>query len=106
MEIGERLRSIREAKGMTIYKLSQETGIAHNHISDLERGTRKPSVETLRRLVVPLGITLSELFSNESEVSYLSEKEVQLIQSFRTLSNHQADIIFSLITSMNEKRQK
>ncbi len=104
MEIGERLRSIREAKGMTIYKLSQETGITHNHISDLERGVRKPSVETLRRLVVPLGITLSELFSNGEEVSYLSETEVQLIQSFRTLSNHQADIIFNLITSMNEKR--
>ncbi len=98
------MRSIRETKGMTIYKLSQETGIAHNHISDLERGTRKPSVETLRRLVVPLGITLSELFSNGEEVSYLSEKEAQLIQSFRTLSNHQADIIFNLITSMNEKR--
>ncbi len=104
MEIGERLRCIREAKGMTIYKLSQETGIAHNHISDLERGTRKPSVETLRRLGVPLGITLSELFSDGEDVSYLSEKEVQLIQSFRTLSNHQADIIFNLIMSMNEKR--
>ncbi len=104
MEIGERLRSIREAKGMTIYKLSQETGIAHNHISDLERGARKPSVETLRRLVVPLGITLSELFSDGEDVSYLSEKEVKLIQSFRTLSDHQADIIFNLITSMNEKR--
>ncbi len=104
MEIGERLRSIKEAKGITIYKLSQETGIAHNHISDLERGTRKPFVETLRRFVVPLGITLSVLFSNESEISYLSEKEAQLIQSFRTLSNHQADIIFSLITTINEKR--
>ncbi len=104
MEIGERLRSIREAKGMTIYRLSQETGIAHNHISDLERGTRKPSVETLRRLAAPLGITLSELFSNGEEVSYLSEKEAQLIQSYRVLSDHQADIIFDLITSMNEKR--
>lgn len=102
MEIGERLRDIREAKKMTIYKLSQETGIAHNHISDLERGTRKPSLETLRRLVVPLGITLSELFNDGEQVSYLSEKEVQLIQNYRALPNHQADIIFELIMSMKE----
>lgn len=102
MEIGERLRSVREAKKMTIYKLSQETGISHNHISDLERGARKPSVETLRRLVVPLGITLSELFSDSEKVSYLSDKEIQLIQSYRTLSSHQADIIFDLIMSINE----
>lgn len=102
MEIGKRLRSIRESKKMTIYRLSQETGISHNHISDLERGARKPSVETLRRLVVPLGITLSELFSDGEQVSYLSEKEIQLIQSYRTLSDHQADIVFDLITSMNK----
>lgn len=106
MEIGERLRHIREEKGMTIYKLSQETGIAHNHISDLERGTRKPSVETLRRLVVPLGITLSELFSDGERVSYLNEQEVQLIQNYRALSNSQAETIFNLIALMNEKCRK
>ncbi|MCM1508837.1 MAG: helix-turn-helix transcriptional regulator [Ruminococcus flavefaciens] len=102
MEIGERLRSIRESKKMTIYKVAQETGISHNHISDLERGARKPSVETLRRLVVPLGITLSELFSENEENIYLSEKERELIKNFRTLPNHQADKILELIISMNE----
>lgn len=102
MEIGERLRNLREAKKMTIYKLSQETGISHNHISDLERGARKPSVDTLRRLIVPLGITLSELFSDNEEVTYLSEKERQLIENFRTLPNHQADKFLELIEAMNK----
>ncbi len=101
MKIGERLRSFRESKKMTIYRLSQETGISHNHISDLERGARKPSVDTLRRLVVPLGITLSELFSEDEETIYLSEKERILVKNFRTLPNHQADKFLELIESMN-----
>lgn len=102
MEIGERLRNIRESKKMSIYKLSQETGISHNHISDLERGTRKPSVDTLRRLIEPLGITLSELFSESDEIIYLSEKERELIHNFRTLSNNQSEILLKLIKSLNE----
>lgn len=61
METGARLRFLRKSKGISIYKLSQETGISQNHISDLELGRRKPSVETLKRLIAPLGISMAEL---------------------------------------------
>ena len=44
MDIGERIRNIRKSKGLSIYKLAQETGISQNHISDQELGRRKPSV--------------------------------------------------------------
>lgn len=102
MEMGERLRCIRESKKMTIYKLSQETGISHNHISDLERGVRKPSVETIRRLITPLGITLSEFFNEDGEIIYLSQREQELIYNFRALPSKQANGIFELIRVMND----
>ncbi|MCM1315814.1 MAG: helix-turn-helix transcriptional regulator [Alistipes senegalensis] len=102
MEIGERLRSIRKSKGLSIYKLSQDTGISQNHISDLELGRRKPSVETLKRLIIPLGITLSELFNENSEVSILTEKERELIENYRTLPDNKAESLLNLSRLLNE----
>lgn len=102
MEIGERLRNIRKSKGLSIYKLSQDTGISQNHISDLELGRRKPSVETLKRLIVPLGITLAELFNEDTEVSFLTEKERELVENYRTLPDNKADSLLNLSRLLNE----
>ena len=102
MEIGERLRNIRKSKGLSIYKLSQDTGISQNHISDLELGRRKPSVETLKRLIVPLGITLAELFNEYTEVSFLTEKERELVENYRTLPDNKADSLLNLSRLLNE----
>ena len=102
MDIGERLRVIRKSKGYSIYKISQETGISQNHISDLELGRRKPSVETLRRLIVPLGITLAEMFNEDTEVSILTEKERELVENYRTLPENKAEGLLNLSRLLNE----
>lgn len=102
MVIGERLRYMRKSKKMSIYKLSQETGISQSHISDLELGRRKPSVETLSRLIVPLGITLSELFNENDDISILTEKERELVEYYRTLPNEKAALLLQLGKSLNE----
>ncbi|MBQ8121693.1 MAG: helix-turn-helix transcriptional regulator [Ruminococcus sp.] len=102
MEIGERLRQIRKSKGLSIYKLSQETGISQNHISDLELGRRKPSVDTIKRLIEPLGITLSELFNEDSTVTILSDSERELVENYRTLPNHKAESLLLLSKLLNE----
>ena len=102
MEIGERIRNIRKSKGLSIYKLLQDTGISQNHISDLELGRGKPSVETLKRLIVPLGITLSELFNEDTEVSILTEKERELVENYRTLPENKAESLLNLSRLLNE----
>ena len=102
MEIGERLRFIRKSKGLSIYKLSQETGISQNHISDLELGRRKPSVETLKRLIVPLGISMSELFNEDNKISILNDNERELVENYRTLPDKKASALLSLSRLLNE----
>ncbi len=101
MEIGERLRYLRTSKKLSIYRVSQETGISQNHISDLELGKCQPSVETLRRLIIPLGITLSELFNENQEISVLSSEERELIENYRTLPNDKANALLQLSAMLN-----
>lgn len=38
MDISKRLKEIRKAKNISVYKLSQLSGVSETHIRDLERG--------------------------------------------------------------------
>lgn len=97
MEIGEKLKKLREGKQMTIYRLTQITGVSGHHIKCIEEGVRQPTVETLRRLAVALGYSLPELFNDsDSQYSYLSERERQLIENFRRLPKEKADALLTL----------
>lgn len=66
MDLGKRIRELREAKSLTRYRLTQITGISGQHIKGVEQGTRHLTIETLEKLIIPLGVTPSELF-NEGE---------------------------------------
>ena len=96
MDIGERLKNLRKSKNITIYKLSKETGISQNHISGVENGKRQPTIETLRRLSAPLGITLSELFNEDGETTVLTANERVLVENYRMLPDDKAEALLGL----------
>ena len=59
--LGENVRHYRKLKGMTQEQLAVEAGMERSYVSDLERGTRNPSVLALGRLANALGIDPSVL---------------------------------------------
>lgn len=54
--LGVNVRRHRKLKGMTQEQLALEVGMERGYISDLERGQRNPTVKTLGRLAVTLGV--------------------------------------------------
>ena len=101
MEYGKRIKALREAKKISIYRLSQDSGISQGHISDLENGINQPTIETLKRILAPLGCSLSEFF-NEGEISVLTEKEKELVASFRTMPDEKAELFLELGRILNQ----
>lgn len=57
---GARLRSLREAKGMTVVTLAEAIGTTHQAISRLERGEVEPKWSTVLKLADALGVDASE----------------------------------------------
>ena len=96
MEVGKKLQKLREEKKMSMYRLTQITGVSGHHIKGIENGTRQPTIETLNRLVSALGSSLSEIFNDDTECTYLNERERSLIENFRTLSEEKADALLNL----------
>ena len=96
MEIGKRLRDIREEKKMSMYRITQITGVSGQHIKGIEEGTRQPTIETLQRLTSALGSSLAEIFNDDMQCSYLTENERRLVENFRRLSAEKAEALLNM----------
>jgi transcriptional regulator with XRE-family HTH domain len=59
--VGPRLRALRQERGTTLARLSEETGISVSTLSRLESGRRKPTLELLLPLAEAHGVQLDEL---------------------------------------------
>ena len=96
MDIGKRLADLRNAKGLTKYRLTQITGVSGDHIKGIENGTRQPTIDTLQRLVEALGLTLAEFFNESQDAVYLSADERALLENFRTVSTEKAQALLTM----------
>lgn len=79
MDISKRLKEIRKAKEISVYKLSQLSGVSETHIRDLERGDRNPSLDTISKIAVAMGLSLPELLNETDSATYLNYKEQTLV---------------------------
>lgn len=61
-EVINRFKEIRKEKGMSIIKLSVESGISRSHIFYIESKKTVPSLETLAKLTDAMGVHLKDLF--------------------------------------------
>ena len=67
MDVGARLRQIREAKNMSQGDVEQRTGLLRCYISRVENGHTVPAVETLEKLARAYEIRLYQIFYEGSE---------------------------------------
>ena len=67
---GERLKAVREAKGMTQEQLSALVDIGPNHLSALERGVKLPRLETFVAIANTLGVSADMLLFEAVSESY------------------------------------
>lgn len=59
--VGEVLAEFRRRKGVSQEVLSGLSDIGRTHLSAIERGERKPTLETLYRISLALGVSMSEI---------------------------------------------
>lgn len=60
-EIGQNLRALRNAKGLSMEQLAGDVNIEFRQLGRLERGETNATVLTLRKLADALGVELAHL---------------------------------------------
>lgn len=67
VNIGERLRELREARNISMRALATRSGLSANALSMIERGKASPSVSTLYKLADALGVSITMFFGSDAQ---------------------------------------
>lgn len=65
--LGERVKRLRDAKGLSLRELARETGVSAPMLSQVERGETSPTLAVAARIAGGLGLTLSRLLRLDEE---------------------------------------
>lgn len=66
MNVGKRLKELREKAGLTVNKLANMAGISQSYLRDVELGNKNPTVETLSYFCDALNISLKSFFDTDN----------------------------------------
>lgn len=102
MNLPEKFRDLRNAKNLSVYKMSKLSDVSENYIHRIEKGGTQPSVAVLEKLLLCLGTTLSEFFNESQSVIYPTEFELELIESVRILPTEKATAVLHMTKLLSE----
>jgi transcriptional regulator with XRE-family HTH domain len=69
LRVGRSVKQQREAAGLSLRMLAMRSGISASMISDIERGTKSPTVTTVVRLAQALGVSAAALIDGGGGLS-------------------------------------
>lgn len=100
IDIGERLRGIREGMQMTREEFSEKIDITDSFLGQIERGERSLSVRTLKKVVKYTGVSADYLlFGNNSQ-----NDTIQKINNILTVNSNNltSDFIYHIVMCSND----
>ena len=74
MDLGKKIRQMRNQKGLTQEELADRCELTKGYISQLENNLNSPSIATLTDILAALGSNLSEFFQEEREEKVVFSK--------------------------------
>ena len=108
VEISKKICEYRKRKGLTIKELANLTGVTSSLLSQIEKGTANPSLNTIKQISNALNIPLFNFFINDSHTENLvvrkNKRKKMVFKDDENLAyelltpNLQGDIEFVLMT--------
>lgn len=103
-EIGNRIRQYRQRSGLSQEKLALNAGLTVSFLGDIERGKKKPTVESLEKLLRALNVSFLEFFDYETEIKPIKDctalEKLGLLLQDRT--NDEVEMIYSVVKRILE----
>lgn len=100
MTVLERIVQLREERGWSEYRLSEESGITQSTISTWFRKNVTPTVSSIESICKACNITLSQFFNFENEPVTLTDTQKELLENWSRLTAEQQRIFLELLKSL------
>ncbi len=111
MDIGKRIRTLRESKGLSQGDIERRSGLLRSYISRVEGGYTAPSLSTLEKFAKALEVEPYQLlFQGEgrpaapkvSDQVGLSKPVKRLVKLFETLSSNNRKLLLTMAARLGK----
>ena len=101
------IREHRHQVGLSLESLALNAGITPNFLGDVERGSKKPSLDTLERLLVALDISFEEFFSFKTDIVPSKErcKTEKIMADINSFSDKELEAIHNIVRQLIRLRR-
>lgn len=101
MDVIAKLNKLRLERNLSVYRLSELTGINQSTLANtFSRGT-VPSIQNLEIICSALGITLSQFFQENEKEIVLNENDLSFFNEYKKLPTDMQITVVDLIKKIN-----
>ncbi|MBQ9539395.1 MAG: helix-turn-helix transcriptional regulator [Treponema sp.] len=101
LRFGEKLREVREKKGLTLKAVASQAGVSESLVSQIERGRVYPAIDTLLSLANVLDVRLQYLFEE-----YDRRGPVNVIRAGERRTIHEDAVVYEEVARPEEQDGK
>lgn len=99
MEVGQRIRQLREKKNYTLNKLANHAGVSQSYLRDVELENKNPTIAFLSLICQSLDISLKDFFNEDSDSDFLNDP---LMQAIYKLTPEQKESLLNFLTTITK----
>lgn len=99
--VGERIKRMRESRGLTQENLAETSGFSNSHISNVENGWTKVSLEGLVRIANALDVSSDELLRDNLKKSK-DEFEAEVVEDLKDCSVQETQILTDTLKALKK----
>ncbi len=75
LQLGPRIRALRQARKVTLRELAEEAGVTESFLSQVEREVTSPSIASVQRIARALDLGIAELFADDQPLGRVVRRE-------------------------------
>ena len=108
MQLGEAIKKVREAKGLSQKEVAVSCKMDQAHYSRIENGKTDPSFSVVVRIAKSLGVELYELFKAEDlfkEVNSANRSAVEKLALIEQLDKKEKAAFYTLLDALIAKKK-
>jgi transcriptional regulator with XRE-family HTH domain len=99
LQLGTRIRSLRQARHLTLRDVAQRAGVTESFLSQVERDVASPSIATVHRIARALDLSIAQLFAEDTDTGRVVRREARRRIAYQGLKS-----VDEFLTSNNAGR--
>ncbi len=77
LDLGTRIRSLRQARRLTLRDVAERAGVTESFLSQVERDVTSPSIATVHRIARALDLSIAQLFTPDADTGRVVRREAR-----------------------------